>query len=666
MGLVTVKRLSIVGALILASCSGAHAPEGAVDRYTWEVSDLQERGMLLLLEDRRQYDPFAVEMTRDANPDLRADLAGTLGRVRDPQGLTILEELLADTEAVVRRAAAFGLGLLGDARAIDPLLGAAADTDLETGCRAVASLASLNTDLQRVIVAMNALPAEETWRRLLPSLYRFPGSDTLSVAQQALTLREPELRKLAFYALARDPLPEAAPLIRPFLQDPDPWVRGLAARALGQVGDRQDFDLIEPLLNDETTPVVQALRAGSNLVARSEDAAPEDWIPELLRLMRHPDPGVAITATETAAAWLPNGSLADAIVALVTSGSGRQKEVAILSLAAGGDSRGAALLPPLSRDADPRWRAVAATAAAELGMTSTLVTLLEDGDPGVRLSALTGVVDLEQEWAGGSVVQMLEDSDPAVRGKALEWAAENPEIPVDLLEQGLAGPPRQPVELYLHGTAALLARALGEPLERGEIVRILEELASRADYPVRVRAGLALEELGRPRPAVGPASVRRTAPTYRELIRRSSRPRFVELHTHHGIVRLELDCPTAPLTCLNFLQLVNQGFYDGLEFHRVVPDFVVQGGDPRGDGWGGPGYTIRDELSGKPFGRGVIGMALAGPDTGGSQFFITLSPQPHLDAGFTAFGEVTDGMEVLLQLEQGDRIERLLEVPIRH
>jgi peptidyl-prolyl cis-trans isomerase B (cyclophilin B) len=119
------------------------------------------------------------------------------------------------------------------------------------------------------------------------------------------------------------------------------------------------------------------------------------------------------------------------------------------------------------------------------------------------------------------------------------------------------------------------------------------------------------------------------------------------------------------LTCLNFLQLVNQGFYDGLEFHRVVPDFVIQGGDPRGDGWGGPGYTIRDELNAKPFDTGVVGMALAGADTGGSQFFITLSPQPHLDAGFTAFGLVVDGLDVLGLIEQGDRIERLVEVPAR-
>ncbi|MGB5478254.1 MAG: HEAT repeat domain-containing protein, partial [Thermoanaerobaculia bacterium] len=117
---VTVKRLSVVWILVLASCSGAPPPETTVESYTWEVADLQERGMLLLLEDRRQFDPFAVQMTRQADMELRVDLAEALGRVGDPRGLPTLQELLVDPEAVVRRAAAFGLGLLGDAGGIDP------------------------------------------------------------------------------------------------------------------------------------------------------------------------------------------------------------------------------------------------------------------------------------------------------------------------------------------------------------------------------------------------------------------------------------------------------------------------------------------------------------------------------------------------------------------
>ncbi|HSF43323.1 MAG TPA: peptidylprolyl isomerase, partial [Thermoanaerobaculia bacterium] len=103
-------------------------------------------------------------------------------------------------------------------------------------------------------------------------------------------------------------------------------------------------------------------------------------------------------------------------------------------------------------------------------------------------------------------------------------------------------------------------------------------------------------------------------------------------------------------------------YYDGLTFHRVVPDFVIQGGDPRGDGTGGPGYSIRDEVNRLRYDRGVLGMALAGADTGGSQFFLTLSPQPHLDGGYTVFGEIVSGGEVLDRIRLGDRIEAIVEV----
>ncbi len=118
------------------------------------------------------------------------------------------------------------------------------------------------------------------------------------------------------------------------------------------------------------------------------------------------------------------------------------------------------------------------------------------------------------------------------------------------------------------------------------------------------------------------------------------------------------------MTCLNFLQLAGQGFYDGLGFHRVVPDFVVQAGDPRGDGWGGPGYSIRDEANMLPFERGTLGMALSGPHTGGSQFFVTLGRQPHLDGEYTAFGRVVEGLAILDLLVQGDRILGINEITV--
>jgi cyclophilin family peptidyl-prolyl cis-trans isomerase len=120
---------------------------------------------------------------------------------------------------------------------------------------------------------------------------------------------------------------------------------------------------------------------------------------------------------------------------------------------------------------------------------------------------------------------------------------------------------------------------------------------------------------------------------------------FIE--TDHGTIEIELAVLDAPLTVDNFVTLARKGYFNGLAVHRVVPDFVVQDGDPRGDGEGGPGYTIRDEINQRPYLRGTVGMALAGKDTGGSQFFITHSPQPHLDARYTVFGHVVSGMEVV-------------------
>jgi cyclophilin family peptidyl-prolyl cis-trans isomerase len=123
---------------------------------------------------------------------------------------------------------------------------------------------------------------------------------------------------------------------------------------------------------------------------------------------------------------------------------------------------------------------------------------------------------------------------------------------------------------------------------------------------------------------------------------------------------LELFALDAPLTVDNFLTLARHGYYAHLVFHRVVPNFVVQDGDARGDGNGGPAYTIRDELNRRRYDRGVVGMALSGPDTGGSQYFITLSPQPHLDGGYTVFGRVIAGFGALDAIVQGDSLTAIV------
>jgi cyclophilin family peptidyl-prolyl cis-trans isomerase len=221
---------------------------------------------------------------------------------------------------------------------------------------------------------------------------------------------------------------------------------------------------------------------------------------------------------------------------------------------------------------------------------------------------------------------------------------------------------RRLAELPVNGVRALAARS-SERLERGAIIAALEDLARDEEFLVRRQAAEALADLGRERPATGWIETNLGIRVYQEMAMLLRRELSVAIETSRGTMIVSLACVEAPLTCSSFLQLANQGFYDGLTFHRVVPDFFVQGGDPRGDGWGGPGYSLRDESSRMRFDRGVLGMARSGHHTAGSQFFITLSSQPHLDGAYTAFGRVTSGEETLDELVQGDQIVTVREVP---
>ncbi len=133
----------------------------------------------------------------------------------------------------------------------------------------------------------------------------------------------------------------------------------------------------------------------------------------------------------------------------------------------------------------------------------------------------------------------------------------------------------------------------------------------------------------------------------------------VTIETDRGTLVVELLPLEAPLTVAAFLSLLDRRYFDGSRWHRVVPNFVVQDGDPRGDGWGGPGFVLRDEVNPTRYETGTMGMALSGPDTGGSQFFLTQSSQPHLDGTYTVFGRVTSGFDVLGAIAQGDRIRSI-------
>ena len=200
--------------------------------------------------------------------------------------------------------------------------------------------------------------------------------------------------------------------------------------------------------------------------------------------------------------------------------------------------------------------------------------------------------------------------------------------------------------------------------------RVAEEFVSSAprpdDYLLRRWAEENWPELAARWGRAAPIATGRSAQDYRDLVRRFivapdsvARPKVIIETDQRGPMEVELLGPEAPMTVANFLRLVDRRFFDRNRWHRVVPNFVVQDGDPRGDGFGGPGGAIRDEVNRHRYDGPMLGMALSGPDTGSSQWFITLSPQPHLDGTYTIFGRVTGGLASLARITQGDVIRSI-------
>ena len=134
---------------------------------------------------------------------------------------------------------------------------------------------------------------------------------------------------------------------------------------------------------------------------------------------------------------------------------------------------------------------------------------------------------------------------------------------------------------------------------------------------------------------------------------------YAIMETDKGTMEFRLYKSVAPVTVASFVNLATRGFYDGLTFHRVVPNFMAQGGDPEGDGTGGPGYQFEDEIALRHNDAGLLSMANAGPDTNGSQFFITHLPTPHLNGAHTVFGKIVSGREVIWELQVGDVIQSI-------
>jgi cyclophilin family peptidyl-prolyl cis-trans isomerase len=294
------------------------------------------------------------------------------------------------------------------------------------------------------------------------------------------------------------------------------------------------------------------------------------------------------------------------------------------------------------------------------GAGARLQALLDDSDQRVVPSAIAAVVKRKAPNAADVLLAKLKADDFAVRAAAAAGIGElKPANGAAALADAYRFGERDAT--YSARAAALAAL---QQYGAAAAMPVLQTALADKDWAVRVRAagivkaldpngvGATVDATIRPAPTTLPPEVYATP---RIEVPPVSTHAFLD--TDRGTIEIELAVNDAPLTVENFILLARRGFFNGLSVHRVVPDFVVQDGDPRGDGEGGPGYSIRDELNELPYLRGAVGMALdPWRDTGGSQYFITHSPQPHLDARYTVFGRVVSGMDVVDKIQQWDVI----------
>jgi cyclophilin family peptidyl-prolyl cis-trans isomerase/HEAT repeat protein len=664
------------GGLLVAACATAPLrlsaqSEGSVDRIA----------PLLAAEDARDLRlPLFAAALIDPDTLVRRTAIRAIGRIGDPEGIPLLVDLLARPDTASTHAeAAFALGLLKDTSAIAPLIswlqGATAPLTAGAVTEGFTALARLGGPTVGAFFRQ-VLNDPTTVRFAPPAVMRatiareaFRLGRAAPIAELTLLANEEATEVWAFYSLGRLRAPESVNVLLAGLSHRTPMVREAAARALtasyvGQsgIGVSSATAGLRPRLSDQDVGVrIAALRS----LATFRDSTLAGAVAPLLD---DPNPNVQVTAATALAQLGGTQGLPTLRRVLETRRPWAVHREALLTVARLDPVLFNEKVATWRASADWRDRAAAADAAARIGQAA-LQPYLQDPDPRVVSTAL-------QAWAGavrGPHPELLAVArgligarDVMVRATSadiLARAAAGSDVPA-LVAAYHAGARDSINDGAQNALAALGAIAKGP--DSAAVAGFAATEPPSTDPLLRDWAVANWPALGDRWGGGRPLATGRTIEDYRDLARRylvsvdDSRYPTVRIETaDRSTLTLELFGPDAPLTVANFLRLVDRGYFNSLRWHRVVPHFVIQAGDPRGDGSGGPGWAIRDELNRRRYDVGVLGMALSGPDTGGSQWFITLSPQPHLDGGYTVFGRLRGGEVNAQRITQGDVIRRI-------
>ncbi len=591
-----------------------------------------------------------VKILADPDPEVRQMAAFALGLIADRGARDALVAALGDPQPVVKGSAAEALGLIGDPAAAEPIARMAAQV-VDSG-----ALARLSDDAGGEEAARDTPAA--AFRLGIFALVRLKAYPALAsvVLDPA---GEPRVHWWPVaYALQRIEDARAFTALAALVKDAHPYTRAFAVKGLGALKNRAAVPLLVPLVAaPERAVAVEAIRA----LGRIGDPAGSAPLLAILRAPVPPktDPMLRVEAVG-AIGGVGGDGVFDTLLDLLGDSNPLVRAAAIASLAQIDREGFVTTLSALDPDAD--WKARAALASVlgtlppQVGLPR-LRAMLADQDQRVIPPVLEALAKLAAPDAAAVMLAHLKADDPMVRAAAADalGGLKPPEGAHALADAYVLG---QRDAEYTARVSALSALAR---YGAGAATPVLTTALADRDWAVRLRAATLLKELDpssdadvriRPAPATSGVDFYQAAHLVDPPVSTSA-----YIDTDRGTIQIELAVLDAPLTVENFVTLAQKNA--GLSFHRVVPDFVVQAGDPRGDGAGGPGFTIRDELNQRPYLRGTVGMALDGADTGGSQFFITHSPQPHLDAKYTVFGRVVDGMDVVDALQPGDVIRQV-------
>ncbi|HKQ92149.1 MAG TPA: peptidylprolyl isomerase [Blastocatellia bacterium] len=653
---------------------------------------------IIQLEDERNLNGDELSgLLKHRSAAVRERAALAIGRIGDKLGTDALIAMLEHEESEPARAmAAFALGEVEDARGVSALMAVVEreKESLSVRARAVEALGKIagvqanagalgKTAVDRINQSVIAqLPDSQTSFEQKPltsltiaSLMRIRSPASVEPLARQLKSNDAEIRAQAANALARlrQPIDAVVSALIEALNDADADVRANAARALGVSKDARAVEPLVRLLGDKNDRVqVNSVRA---LSALNDRRAVEPLVALGEKLLeRHDDnfgkrrvmdiTGAALIEIITALGAIKDERALPFLRRVRWIG---EAEVEV-AMARFGEKEFFAVwdddLPP-GFEKDWRRVAVFAQGLAETGAPRARALILKLLDPAYRNrfpaqalpAVLRAAAKLKVENLSRILREQLSHPDMIVRSNAASLLAdlsddENGAALIDALARAKNDPAND---------ARLAILTAVSKHKKPEAIEAIKSALLDRDHLVRRHAVDLLGQMGAGDGAdrIGVVQTGHGKAFYQRVVARLDKKVTATIHTSKGRIRIEFFPQDAPITVDSFITLARKGYFNDLTFHRVVPNFVIQGGDPRGDGEGGPGYQIRCEVNTRPYTRGAVGMALSGKDTGGSQFFITHSPQPHLDGGYTVFGRVISGMQIVDRISRGDVIHRV-------